>query len=226
LEKELRAQLASQPRDFTTASHLVDLLTAQERNTEAVGVLTTFAKQVQTLGAETARLLTVALRRQYLYGSGDFATLAREAASDHTPGGRNTLFTALVEQGKVAEAERIHPIDEPKSTDPYHFLAMSLAWAVAGDVKKADLWLGRGLQLLETGSGDEARAAALFRPEAVPTTEQLQAVGLHPKGKAIILAALGLLKPEQRKALNAAARKLNVDRSYPHQLVRRITAER
>ncbi len=225
LEKELRAKLASQPRDFQTASHLVDVLAAQERSTEAAGVLTTYSKQVQSLGAENARLLTLALRRQFLYSSGDFAALAREAASDRTPAGRNALFTAQVELGKVAEAERVHPIDEPKNSDPFHFIAMSLAWIAAGDSKKADPWLQRGLQLLAAGSGDEARAVALFGPDAVPTAEQLQALGLHPKGKAILLAALGLLKPEQRKMLHAEARRLNVDRSYPYQLVRRVTAE-
>jgi hypothetical protein len=48
---------------------------------------------------------------------------------------------------------------------------------------------------------------------------------LPAKPKAIVLAALALKHPTRRAELGAAARRFNVDRTYPYHLIQRITAE-
>src|SRR5439155_19762241 len=87
------------------------------------------------------------VRRHYLYAMGDFAGLERLARTDRSAAARNALFYALIEQGRVAEAVQIHPWEEPGLADPFHPLAVSLAWGLAGDVAHASAWRSYSMRL-------------------------------------------------------------------------------
>jgi tetratricopeptide (TPR) repeat protein len=223
LEKELRATIAKHPLDYLANSRLIDVLLAQQHSAGALKVVA--ACQEQERKAQIADRSSPAsqLLLQCYYSGGDFEKLRRHAEMDGSPVGRHTLFIALVEEGKITEALRIHPLNDPKMKDPWHFLAVSLAWLAASDRDQANAWFRRGVQLLQAGSADEVRAAELLRKDASLSKEKLDAVVLDTKAKAILLAAAGILHPEQRQELFAAARQCNVDRGYPYQLVQRIT---
>ena len=224
LEKELRAEIVKHPLDYSANSHLLDVLLAQQRTTAASNALATYQKQEQTAGVTPQLSAVSLLYRQFYYLACDFEQLRKVSANDRTPAGRAALFSALIEQGKVAEAVRIHPLNDPGMTDPWHFITVSLAWLAAHDQEQANAWLSRGIQLLGAGAKDEVRAAALFQNGASLSPANLDAVDVDPKAKAILLAALGVMHEEQRNELFAAARRCNVDRSFPFELVRRITA--
>jgi len=225
LEKELREQLKHDARNVILAEALIDVLAAQNRKTEANDVVTAFLRAVAGMGQANVASFATELRRHLFYSTGDFEGLAREVREDRSQSGKNTLFAALLEQGKMAEAVRIHPLDEAKVADPFHFFVVSMGWTAAGDAAKAKEWFRRGVDLLAGGSAEDARAAEMLNGKIEPTREQLDTLTQAPKAKAILLATLGLLRPEQRAELFAAARVLNVDRDYPYQIVRRTTAE-
>ena len=225
LEKELRETVAKQPLDYVANSRLIDVLHAEQRSAGALKVVTAYQQQERKARIAEQSSAAPQLLLQCYYSGGDFEKLRKSAEKDRTPVERQTLFMALIEEGKIAEAVRIHPLDDPKMKDPWLCLTVSLAWLGARDKDQANAWFRRSVQLLEAGSSDEIRAAGLLRKDASLLPEKLDAVVLDAKAKAILLAAAGILHPEQRKELFAAARRCNVDRSFPYQLVRRITAD-
>jgi tetratricopeptide (TPR) repeat protein len=225
LEKEFRDRLKRDSRNLSVAEQLVDVLAAQNRNAEASALVSPFSRAVSGLGTTTAGAYTTELRRHMLYSTGDLAGLTADAHADRSPGGRRAYFCALVEQGKLDEATHIHPIDEAKMVDPYHFLAVGLGWTAAGSPEKASPWFQKGIDLLAGNSAEDALAAALLSGKQEPTRESLDQLTQAAKGKAILLTAMGVLQPGHRTDLFAGARILNVDREYPSQLIRRMTAE-
>jgi tetratricopeptide (TPR) repeat protein len=221
LENELRTTLRRKPGDIKAALDLMTVLSAQSKRSEAESAVLLYAKN---LPAPSRQFLTDLLRYHMWYVFGDFATMAKATERDRTPAGRMALFSASIEQGRVAEATRIFPLNAPNIYDPYHFLAVSLAWRLAGDIELARAWREEAIQRLKKGEPEEARAAALLQQAAPPTNADLEDLALPPKSQAILLAVLATLHPNHAAALNASARKMNVDRDYPYHLVQRATA--
>jgi tetratricopeptide (TPR) repeat protein len=228
LEKDLQVAISRTPLDFNRKIQLIKVLLAQSRGAEAAKIVTGAQQQAQAMQAQDAGALSgfQALNWEYCYAAGDFTKLEQSATKNSSlPGARNTLFVALLEQGKIAEALRATPLDKPKVDDAGTLLTVVLVYLAAHDNQQAQVWLKRAVDLMRTGSPDMARAAALFGDDAVLTPESIRAVELDWKVKSVVLTTLGMLHPEKRQEFFAAARRLNVDLSYPYHLVRRLTTE-
>jgi tetratricopeptide (TPR) repeat protein len=228
LEKDLQAAISRTPLDFNRKIQLIKVLLAQSRSAEAAKIVAGAQQQAQAMQAQDAGALSgfQALNWEYCYAAGDFTKLEQSATKNSSlPGARNTLFVALLEQGKIAEALRATPLDKPKVDDAGTLLTVVLVYLAAHDNQQAQVWLKRAVDLMRTGSPDMARAAALFGDDAVLTPESIRAVELDWKVKSLVLTTLGMLHPEKRQEFFAAARRLNVDLSYPYHLVRRLTTE-
>lgn len=98
--------------------------------------------------------------------------MEKSAAGDRSPGGSNYLFYALAEQNRLAEAIKIHPLDASDDSDPFHFLALAVAWRLAGNLTEAERWQARALKLLDEGETDWTRAAALLRRATDPEPDE------------------------------------------------------
>ncbi len=221
LEKEIRQRLIKEPESYLLNMQLIMVLAAQDKRAAADALLTAYERLLPV----RAREISVPVVRNFLlYQFGDFTALEKSAARDLSPAGRSSLFFALIEQGRLAEATRLHPLNELLVEDPYHFLTVSVAFKLAGDNSSADAWRERGRQLLVNGDRGDARAAALLRMTASELPAALDDLVIGPKPQSILLTVLAQMHPEKAAALNAAARQLNFDRSYPFHLVRRVTA--
>lgn len=163
------------------------------------------------------------LRAQALYTLGQFNELARFASAGRTPTDTNAHFWALVELDRLAEATRLHPLDEPGADDPFHFLAVSVAWRRA-NAPEADRWLAKALELLAGGDDDGVRAGRLLASRAAPSPVDLDELSLPPAQKSLLLAALAQLHPDARSWMAAQADLLNVGPFYPCHLIRRVVA--
>jgi tetratricopeptide (TPR) repeat protein len=223
-EEAQRARLARNPLDFVSVFLLCESFVAQGKRAEAEQAIDAFQRAASADNAASAREAVTALRRHLLYALGDFPALEKSATGDRSPGASNNLFYALAEQGRLAEAVKIHPLDEPDENDPFHYLAIGIAWRLAGDANEATRWQAHALKLLDEGEADWTRAAGLLRRATVPAQAELDDIILPPNSKAILFAALAQQYPAKRAEFAAAARRLNVSRSYPYHLLQRATA--
>ena len=226
LEAELKLAFERGPADYLIARELVNVLATEGKPDEATRVIARFESALGGNGAAAAGDLTMAMRREALYMEGRFKELEKMASTRRDPAARNDLFEALVEQGRLGEAARIHPLDEAGNNDPYHFLAMSVAWRLQGDAPAARPWLDRAVALFEAGDADWRRAAALLTRTGAPSDAEVKEIVQPPVAKAILLAALAQLRPDRRAELAAAARRVNQTRNYPYHLVAKAVAEK
>jgi tetratricopeptide (TPR) repeat protein len=221
LEEEQRARLVRNPLDFLATARLCESLAAQKRGGQAEVLIGAFERAATARNRASAGEAVNALRRQLLYANGDFAALEKSAAGDRSPNASNYLFWALVEQGRLAEAVKIHPLSDPGEDNPFHFLTVAIAWRLGGNEDEAGRWRARALKLLEIGEADWKRAAVLLGRVADPTQAELDDIVLPVNSKAILLMALAQRHPAMRTELFAASRHFNVSRSFPYHLLRR-----
>ena len=225
LEAELRHRLAGHPLDIGYVPQLCEVLAAQDKSGDIERVIVNFERAASGRDPASAREVSKVLRRAALYSQGQFSALEKSVIGDHSAGASNALFYAWVEQGRMAEAARIHPLSETAESEPFHFLTMSIGWRLAGQTNVAAQWQERALLMLEKGNPDEIRAAVLLRRAADPEQADLDDIILAPSTKAILLAALAQQHPAARERLCSAARKVNVSRSYPYHLIQRATSD-
>lgn len=211
LEAEARAEVARQPMSLKASKRLIDLLAAEGKKADAERVVASFSRAISKLPPAENYQFGAILRRYAFYSTGDFAALEKDAAPDRTPAGRRALFQALIEQGRVAEAVKLQPLDATKPDDAMHCLMVSVALRQAGEGAAADAWLDRGTQFLAESARSEMNFAELLRSPGPPDVAGLAAMKTDTFAKAILLAALASRHPAQRAELHALARKL----SYP-----------
>jgi hypothetical protein len=132
---------------------------------------------------------------------------------------------ALVEQGRLAEAEKLFPRNSAEDEGPFHVLAFSVAWHAAGNEEKAAQWFAGAVELMRSGTPETAVCAGLLTGREPPPLEEILDLGQAPSKMAIILVALAQRFPDRSKKYFAAARKINRVLTYPHYLLRRIAGE-
>jgi len=225
LEEEYRTQCKREPLNYFATLRLCDVLVAAGKEAEARQVISSFDRAATAQYKENAREASNLLRRHLLYLLGDFAGLEKDASADRSPAGRVALFQGMIEQGKVAEAVKIQLPDVNEGDEPFHFLAIALAYNVAGNASEAALWRERALKAFEHGNAEYVRSSHLLRREDGPSQAELDDLILPAKPKAIILTALAQKHASQRAELAAAARRFNIERDYPYHLIQRSTAE-
>jgi tetratricopeptide (TPR) repeat protein len=225
LEQEDRAEAQRNPVNPTATLGLCEALIAAGKDVEAQKAVQSLTTAAVARYGDDARETCNLVRNRVLYASGDFAGMEKAALTDRSPAGRQALFQARVELGRVAEALQAMPTAENDPEEkPFQLLSVALAWGLAGNAAEAQTWQDRALRALDEGDDDYARAAALLRRATdVPPTD-LDGVVITISSKAVLLAFLAQQHPNQRAALAAAARRLNVERTFPYHLIQRATA--
>lgn len=223
IEREMLARVHRAPEDFWAEMALIDALAAQGRNDDALKVVSTLERDL--LGRLDAGGVSAisTLRRHALYSVGDFSGLEQAAAGDGSPAGREALAQAFVEQGRLGKAFKL---TLPEASEEHLFLLLGFAAAChqAGDTSGANEWRARAAKTMAAGTVDISRAAALLGRTTAPAKQELEALVLPPRLKAIVLVVLAQLHPESKPEFCATARLFNVEREFPFHLVSRITA--
>jgi hypothetical protein len=225
LEQELRQQLQREPVNYLATMQLCDVLLAQDKTNEAQLAVSAFERAATRRYGESAHPAKNALHRQLLYAMGNFTELEKFAASDPSPDARESLFYALLAQGRVTEASRVLTSLPAAPFEPFRLLTVAVAWRHAGQSEEGDRWQERALDALAKGDEDQARAAALLRSSTPPKPADLDQIILPLGFKAVLLAALAQKHPAERAQLMAAARRFNVSRVIPYHFIRQVTAE-
>jgi tetratricopeptide (TPR) repeat protein len=221
-EKEYQAKLQLKPTDWQSALHLCDVLVAAGKRKEAEQTIADLVRATRARFPASAEQVQRVVQNHYLYAVGDFAGLEKANRLDKSLTGKVHLFCALLEQNRLEEATTIYSAEKVK--EPLFLLALSLTSHLAGKPGEAQQWQAPLLQAFHSSGADGLRAADLLEGKVEPTQSALDAIVLSPTLKAALLADLAATHPDRRKELNAAARQLNVDRSFPYHLIQRATA--
>jgi hypothetical protein len=198
------------------------VLVAQGRRTEAEKAIADLVRATPSRFPTSVEEVRTAVQSHYLYSIGDFHGLEKAARVNRSPAGKTAQFYALIEQNRLEEATGVYSVDDVK--DPLVLLAVSLAWQMAGKTNEAQQWQAPLLKTLHSGGADSLRTAALLEGRAAPTPSVLDDIIFPAPLKAALIANLAMTHPDRRDKLNAAARQLNVERSFPYHLVQRATA--
>jgi thioredoxin-like negative regulator of GroEL len=221
-EKEFRTLLQRDPTDWQSVIELCQVFAAEGKRAEADQLVTSLDRVIRAGHPEAADQIQFITQCRLLYAFGDFAALEEEARKHVSDEGRTPLFFALVEQNRPEEAAKVLPLST--ATDPLLWLGGSLAFQLAGKTNGARQWREPAIKVFRTGSEDSMRAADLLEGKLAPTPEVVDELILPAPLKALVLANLASTHPEQRDALSAAARRLNVERAFPYHLVQRAIA--
>jgi tetratricopeptide (TPR) repeat protein len=218
VERDLRERLKQQP-NIASAVSLIQLLAAQNKTNEADLETTAIVSDFAKGSPEITRKLLLPLQRIAAYSAGDFQHLQTLSTNDPIQ-----WHIALVEQDRLAEAEGCLPKDFASAQDPFAPLALSLAWNLAGDTAKAADWANRGLSFLERGSRDQRSLFRVLRKGQPPTDAELCGLTISPRERAITAALLQFQHPGESARFARWVRSFNVERGYPHHLLKRIAA--
>jgi tetratricopeptide (TPR) repeat protein len=221
LEKDLRDRLAKNPLDFLSSIQLLEILASQSRPSEAESLIASVVANARKREPRNVESLQTFLRRHFLYASGRFAELEKLCSMDPSPTGRTHLVHALLEQGKITEAEKLQPSDATRGQDPFELLSFSLASRLAGDISRSNESFDLALKELRAGLADFEAAADLLASEHAPTEAQIIDLPLPAQSKALVAALLRFRYPDQRARFSQLVRTLNLERVYPYHLIQR-----
>ena len=224
VETNAQARLKIEPLEIFSMDSLILAQAAQHRFDAAKTTLNLVDKRLAPLGAESVRKM---LRRHFLYAMGSAAELEKDAAKDRTPDGRAALCLALVEQGKLAEAEAVSPLSAaPKEVSQLAPLSRGLAWLLAGDKNQAAPWVDAGAEILQKDANKDVRQLGTFiKSTAAPSKDDLIRLIVPSDAKAVTAAYLALKFPEKAKDFTQIARQFNYLWTPPHNLIARVIAK-
>jgi tetratricopeptide (TPR) repeat protein len=154
-----------------------------------------------------------------LYFRGDFAAICSmepNAAWKTGPEFRLQVLAAAGRPQEVAQDASLQSVRE----QPWNALAVSLAFSIGGNSLEAERFVKIACTGLNQGDADSRLAAAILQDGKPPEDGQLDEVIVPAQEKALLAAVLAYRFPANRMKLLALARKLNVSRLPPHQLVR------
>lgn len=223
LENELRTIISRNPLEVMSNLRLIDVLVTQDKTNEASQVANVYQNMA---GREGGGALDAGamLSWHWMYVTKNFSEMETTASRLQITGASNTLFLALLEQGRMGEAVRALPADDHGRRDPFHRLILSIAWRLAGDTaQSADYW-SQAVKLFEAGDRRNQYCATILSKPTPPTDAELQEMTWPPQQRAILLTALCQQFPARARELAALARRQNYDPSYPHHLLKRATA--
>jgi tetratricopeptide (TPR) repeat protein len=222
-EQEARGRLQHKPASLEVNLELCELLAAEGKRDEGIQTINRLVRSYQLTSPDEAEAVRQDLEDAFLYAIGDFHALEQSGqAQKKSRTGKLAVFHALLEQNQLDEAEKtLRPMEDQ---DPVAMAAMSLGWQLAGKTEAAASWRARLADKLRSTNPQGRRTAGLLESTTAPTVQALADIQESLQLKAVMVACLAQVHPEQRDRLNALARKLNVDRSFPYHLVERATA--
>lgn len=222
LEKELLERATGgRHADFGTTHRLVGVTALRGNRNMALGICEEFVKARGGTDAEGVAHLARYLRCLTHYESGDFVGLEAEA----TKGGKDShdafRLQALVELGRLDEAEKLEPEGQD---DAFDTLALGIAWMLKGDPGKAAERRKKASEMLKNGDSELAAAAALLAASSPPDLEEVLDLEARVGQKAILATALAQAFPDAHPGLRGLAKSLNVQPGYPRHLLSRALA--
>jgi hypothetical protein len=110
--------------------------------------------------------------------------------------------------------------------DPFHAIAVSLAWDLEGKKDEAAAWRERAAKGLDGKSTEFRRVAALLRATEPPTMDQMARITFGSTRQALLCAVLAEKFSARRAEYLGAAAKYNVRRVLPSQLVELVIKTR
>jgi tetratricopeptide (TPR) repeat protein len=224
LEKDLQAKLRANPLDLRSATRLADVFITQDRADEMKKLLAGCESNVRAKypGAEDEVMSDV--RAHLLYSSGKFEELQKLGSPNGVRRGKTPdRFDALVELGRLQDAADALKARGADKADAFEILALSAAWKQTGNDEKASTTRTQAVEALLTDRpGCEIAAKWLKDGRPVPLEDVLD-LSIPPERKKTLLVALAQITPENSAAFLAAARRLNVSRSFPFHLINRLT---
>jgi predicted Zn-dependent protease len=220
LMEEYKKEREKDPHDFSVVAAEFDLLVMQGKRKEAEKE---FEKWVEvTKGSFTAEMLgklkeTMQARAAYLSGDLDewMRLLGQEADGSYQ-------YAVALSRGEAVDEEEVEKL---QMKDAYVYLVIYIGEERAGRSEAAGRFLSKGLELLAKRSWEERRVSRILGGEQEPVAEEVCALPMEPKMKAIVLTAMGVKYPAQRQAYFELARKLNYDRHYPHLFLKSVLEE-
>jgi tetratricopeptide (TPR) repeat protein len=219
LEQDYRRHLETTDLQESAVAmiNLCDLLVSDGKIEEAKKALSQWQ---DTLPADVRSADWVdSCRQTVLYILADLDALDAPAvlARDTIPADTRIYYLAVL--GRPAELAN-DPTLEKALAEPWNAVAVSVAFSLQGNEVEAANWRERACARFHEQTATMQRVAAVLRGPTAPTQDQLNAIVLHPGAKALLLASLSLRFPDQKRSLAEQARKLNVSRKPPCQLVR------
>jgi tetratricopeptide (TPR) repeat protein len=155
------------------------------------------------------------------YMNGDFSAPPIAGSNGESKFNDDIRLQSLLAGGRVKDALADSSL-EKLLDEPAMALQASIAWHLAGNSAEADKWREKAAAVMEQGDIEMKRAGAMLRAANPPTASQLDDVVQPPPEKCLLVAALMQRFPQHKAELAPIARKLNVGRKPPYQLVRQV----
>jgi tetratricopeptide (TPR) repeat protein len=223
LEKQMRAQLESQPYNYSACQRLCEVLVVQQRVSEAVAMVEKFQRNASAQAGDRVVTANRDLECYLHYLTGNFAALKQLTANQPDDAAKYHCFIAQIEAGEVLAAIQLLPPEENTANNPFHFLNTAIALRAHNQPAEATRWFNLGLAALERGDTDWKRAAAWLQSPA-PRFSEHEEITLAAESKITILTAQAQLRPELRPELLPLIARLNVLPGYPQHLIRTASA--
>lgn len=219
LEAELRAAVKPGRLDVRLHQKLCDVLVAQQKTDEAKQLFSEFERASRARFQERAQDSIDSVRFHLLYLTGDFAGLEQAAALNRSSN-QEWIFQALLESGRLDDAEKVLPQSSADLDGPWLTLAMSVAWERAGNPTKAGEWRQKAAAQMNQGRKEWRRVAVALQSGNPTSMQEYRTLPLPFQSKSLLLIAQAQRFPAQRAELLPLARSLNVVRTFPYHLIR------
>lgn len=220
LEEELKRDSANDPFAVPTAKRLHTVLVGANKLEEArryhENYRTTFLKMFELDSFPPA------LDYVFFYAAGDSNALLGLCTEPN--GLEEVAWQPLLEQGQAEKALSALRSSYESWDDPFTFLAAAVGLRHYGMEEEAGPFLKQALARLEKGAPEYKQLAIYLKQQQPPSLHNLTELSLQPSLKALALVNLAQTHPAQAPALLALARKLNIERSFPHHLIQSITS--
>jgi tetratricopeptide (TPR) repeat protein len=220
LMQEYKKERERDPSDFSLLAGQVDLLVMQGRREDAEQE---FAKWLEVTkgryGAELLEELKKAMEARMAYLSGDLGEWV-ELVGQQADG--SYQYAVALSRGEPVDEQEVEKL---RLKDAYAYLVMYIGEEGAGRSGAAERFLSKGVELLGRQGWEERRVASILAGEQEPVVEEVCALAMEPRTKAIVLTVMGVKYAEQRQAYFELARKLNYSRHYPYLFLKSVLEE-
>ncbi|MBI1842732.1 MAG: hypothetical protein HYR88_17975 [Verrucomicrobia bacterium] len=218
---EERKRIGGSPGNLASVVHLINALVAKGQAGEAETVESDYAQAMRRTHREGAATVTMVSRCSLFYALEKYAEMEKEARLDKSAAGLNFLTQALVEQGRLEEADKLHADAPERDADPYRHLIMSIAWRMQGDIQRSQSHWRQAKEGLGAEDVNGKLMARLLESSEPPRMEDIAEVTSQPSVKAILFTGLAMQYPAKAAEYIAMARKFNREAGYPRHLLER-----
>ena len=221
MEVELRRIVESTPPEDHVSQliELCEVLAVEGKTDETQRVLADLEKQVSPMPQSTEIVFAC---QQYVWYMLDTRFMWDPGKSPPSIATSHFRLHALLAQGRPQEAVK-DPALQQSLEEPWNALAVSVAFGLASNQAEGAAWREKACTALDKLDADSRHAAAFLRAEKPLKNSQFDDLVLEPSFKALLAVAMAQRFPEQKAEFVAIARRLNVRRMPPYQLVRKAT---